>query len=226
MNTPNLLGIVTIGQTPRPDLEQAFLGHAPGATVKVLGALDALTHAEIDALAARPTDYPLLVKLADGSARSIGIAELHPRVERQAQALAAMGARAVVVACAGGFPDVRADAAVILPGRVVPAVTGAVAKTRRIGVVTPIRGQAAAAEAKWRADGFDPQVTWASPYVHAEIEAASALMADASLELVVLDCMGHDEDYRREFASRCGKPVLLAQSIAARIAGEVMSQGA
>ncbi len=217
------LGIVTIGQTPRPDLERAFAAYAPRADVRVLGALDGLSAAEIDALAARPTDYPLLVKLADGTSRSIGLAELHPLVERRAQALAEMGARVVVVACAGGFPEVHASAPVILPGRIVPAVAGALSKTKRIGVVTPIRGQAAAAEAKWRSDGFDPLVTWASPYVHGEIEAAAALMRDPTLEMVVLDCMGHDEDYRREFAGRCEKPVLLAQSIAARIAGELAS---
>lgn len=221
MNPPPNLGIVTIGQTPRPDLVRAFEAHAPGARVEVLGALDGLTIVEIDALAARPTDYPLLVKLADGSSRSIGMAVLHPLVEARAQEFGSLGARVVVVACAGGFPEVHASAPVILPGKIVPAVVGAVSVTRRIGVVTPIRAQAAAAEAKWRADGFDPLVTWASPYLHAEIVTASALMTDPSLELVVLDCMGHDEEYRREFASLCGKPVLLAQSIAARVAGEL-----
>ena len=223
MSQPPLLGVVTSGQTPRPALERAFAAYAPRAEVRVLGALDGLSAGEIDALATRPTDYPLLVKLADGTSRSIGLAELHPLVERRAQALAQMGARVVVVACAGGFPEVHASAPVILPGRIVPAVAGALSKTKRIGVVTPIRAQAAAAEAKWRLDGFDPLVTWASPYVHGEIEAAAALMRDPSLEMVVLDCMGHDEDYRREFAGRCEKPVLLAQSIAARIAGELAS---
>ena len=87
-----LLGIVTIGQTPRPDLVRAFEAHAPGARVEVLGALDGLTIVEIDALAARPTDYPLLVKLADGSSRSIGMAVLHPLVEARAQEFGSLGA--------------------------------------------------------------------------------------------------------------------------------------
>lgn len=217
-----ILGIVTIGQSPRPDLVRAFAEHAPSADVRVLGALDGLSSDEIDALAARHTDYPLLVRLADGGTRSVGLNELHPLVERRAAEFAAMGARVVVVACAGGFPDVCCDTPVVLPGKVVPAVTGAVARTRRIGVVTPIRGQAAAAERKWREDGFNPLVTWASPYLHGEIDAASSLMREPSLELVVLDCMGHDDAYRSEFAARCGKPVLLAQSLVARIAGELV----
>ena len=60
-----------------------------------------------------------------------------------------------------------------------------------IGVVTPIKGQVDAAERKWREDGFQPRVTWAAPHLHHEIETAADLMADPSLEIIVLDCMGH-----------------------------------
>jgi len=220
--TDNLLGIITIGQSPRADFVRAFAAHAPHADVQVLGALDELSHTQIDELARQPTDYPLLVRLRDGSTRHIGMSAIHPRVQVCAVRFANMGARAVVVACAGGFPDVVCDSPVILPGRVLPAVARAIARTNRIGIVTPIRGQANAAQQKWIADGFDPKVTWASPVAHAEIDAAVEAMRDASLSLIVLDCMGHDDDYRREFAERCGKPVLLAQSLAARIAGELM----
>jgi hypothetical protein len=41
--------------------------------------------------------------------------------------------------------------------------------------------------------------------------------------LVVLDCMGHGEEYRTEFARRCGRPVVLTQSLVARVAGELAS---
>ena len=37
-----LLGLVTIGQTPRPDFEAAFARHAPGARILIEGALDGL----------------------------------------------------------------------------------------------------------------------------------------------------------------------------------------
>jgi hypothetical protein len=58
--------------------------------------------------------------------------------------------------------------------------------------------------------------------VHDEIERASAVMRDAFVEMVVLDCIGHDEAYAMEFADRCGKRVITAQSLAARVAGEWM----
>ena len=222
MTSKPILGIITIGQSPRPDFERAFGAHAPNAEVRVMGALDGLSHAEIDVLAAKPTNYPLLVKLADQSTRSIGMAEIHKQVQIRANDFAALGAKVIVVACAGGFPDIHSTGLVVMPGKIVPAIANAIAPRCRIGIVSPLREQAPAAEAKWRADGFDPIVTWMSPFGNHQFDEPVAVMSDPSIELVVLDCLGHNDDDRREFSRMCGKPVLLAQTIAARVAGELI----
>lgn len=211
-----VLGVVTIGQSPRPDLERVFGSYLPDARVRVVGALDGLDSHEIADLARRATDYPLLVRLFDGSTREIGIEWLHPLVERLTRELADEYARAVVVACAGDFPACRCDVPVVLPGREVPREAARRSTRRRVGVVTPVERQARAAGAKWLADGFHPVVAWASPVKHSEIVQASALMRDADVDLVVLDCMGHDAEYAAEFARRSGKPVMTAQEVAAR----------
>lgn len=215
------LGVVTIGQTPRPDLEAAFRLHAPTATIRVSGALAGVPPAEVAAISV-PDRYPLLVRLADGGTAQIPLAALAPLVEERARRLAEEGVAAVVVACAGAFPEIRCAAPVLLPGRLLPGVVGAMTRSRRIGIVTPLAGQAPAAREKWTADGFSVKVAWASPYVHDELDAAAA-MRDPTLEVVVLDCMGHGDDYRRAFAERCGRPVVLAQSVVARVAGELAS---
>lgn len=217
-----LLGVVTIGQSPRPDLVAAFAAHAPGARVAVRGALDGLSVREVDALAGLPTDYPLLVRLADGTTREIGRDVLHPRVVQQARAFAADGATAVAIACAGDFPDVPCDVPVVLPGRVVPAVTRALGATARVGVVTPVAGQIAAATAKWRADGFDPVTVAAPPDDDAQLDRAADILRAAGVPLIVLDCMGHADDAARRLEARSGARVLLAQSLAARVAGELV----
>lgn len=217
-----LLGIVTIGQSPRPDLAHAFAVHAPGATVEVRGALDGLSVGEVERLARIETSYPLLVRCADGSGCAIGLDVLHPLVERAAQEFARDGAQVVAIACAGAFPDIECAVPVVLPGKVVPAVVGAIATTRRVGVVTPIQSQVGAAAQKWRDDGFEPTVTWASPLEHHELANAAAVMRAAAVDLVILDCMGHDESYATEFADRCGRRVITAQSLTARVTGEFL----
>ena len=101
-----------------------------------------------------------------------------------------------------------------------PAVLSAVCTSHRIGIVTPVKAQAPAAEAKWREDGFTPAVTWAAPHDSIQMRHAAKAMCGDDLEVVVLDCMGHNESYRADFARLCGRPTLLAQSLVARIAGE------
>lgn len=216
-----MLGLVAIGHSPRPDFERAFRRHAGQAEIRLVGALDGLSAGEVRGLASADSGYPLLVRLADGTSAEVPMAAVAPRVAARAADLASAGARLVVVLCAGGFPDFPCAAPVLFPGRLVPAIVGALMRSRRLGVVVPVRGQVEAARAKWAADGFDAAASWASPVDRAEIAAAARAMSDPSLELVVLDCMGHGEEYRTEFARRCGRPVVLTQSLVARVAGEL-----
>jgi len=217
-----VLGLVTIGQTPRPDFETLFAAHAPGAEIRIAGALDDLAPDQARALERPEGAYPLLVRLRDGGSAEIPLATLVPRVEVVARALAEAGAAAVVVLCAGDFPAIHCRVPVLIPGRILPAVVGAQAPRRRVGIVTPVAGQAPAAAAKWRRDGFHAVVAWASPLDHDEMAAAAGKMARADVDLVVLDCMGHDEAYREAFASLAGHPVLAAQTVVARVAGELV----
>lgn len=219
--TRPVLGVVTIGQTPRPDLEATFTAAAPQADVRVAGALDGLSAHEIAALAL-PGPYPLLVRLADGSTAEVPRDTLVPRVAAAAAALAAGGAALVVVACAGAFPAVPCAAPVLVPGRVVPATVRAMSAGGPIGIVTPNAAQVPFADAKWRADGFDVVVTHAAPSRADELAAAAACLRDAAVTLVVLDCMGHDEASRAAFASASGRPTVAVQPLIAGLAGALV----
>ncbi|MBP7779165.1 MAG: AroM family protein [Acidobacteria bacterium] len=216
-----LLGIVTIGQTPRPDLAATFGAAAPNADVCLAGALDGLSAAEVSALAVAGP-YPLLVRLADGTTAEIPRDTLVPRVAAAAQTLADQGVALVVVACAGEFPAIACAVPVLVPGRVVPATVRAVAAGALVGIVTPNAAQVPFAEAKWRADGFAVTVTHASPAHHDDIARAAAAMRHADVALVVLDCMGHDEAYRAEFASLSLRPTLAVQTLIANLAGAMV----
>lgn len=223
-----VLGIVSIGQTPRPDLADAFGAQAPHATIRVVGALDGMSTEDLaDLQAPKPSgpqalEYPLLVRLATGAHIEVPLARLAPRVTAAARMLAADGAAAVVVACAGAFPDVPCPVPVLLPGRIVPAVAGALSRTRRVGIVTPNHGQVPFAECKWREDGFEPVVTWASPSRDDEMARAADDLRGTDIDLIVIDCMGHADDARRAMAKWTGRMVIAAQSVVARVAGALV----
>jgi len=214
-----MLGIVAIGQTPRPDIERVCRPYAGGTAIRTVGALDGLTREEIRLLEDRHGPYPLLVRLADGAAAEVPLHALVPRVTACSAHLAAAGARLVVIWCAGDFPDIVCPVPVLRPGRLVPSCAAEMMQTRNIGVVTPVPGQVEAARAKWQADGFAATVTWAAPGDADGLARAGRELADAAIELVVLDCMGHGEDARRDLARASGHPVISAQSITARVAG-------
>ncbi len=221
MNAP-VLGLVTIGQTPRPDLERVFGTAAPHARIRVAGALDGWSRAAVESISGRD-GCALLARLSDGTAIEVPQASLYPLVIDRAALLTRLGATAIVVVCAGGFPSVSAPVPVLLPGRIVPAVVGALARTRRIGIVLPNQAQMPFALARWREAGFEARPTWVSPVDEGvNFDRAAGEMQDPSLELVVLDCMGHDEAFRERFASRCGRPVLAAQTMVARIAAAMV----
>ncbi|MBM3809515.1 MAG: AroM family protein [Acidimicrobiia bacterium] len=220
-----ILGVVSIGQTPRPDLADAFGAAAPHAAIRVAGALDGMSSDDLAALQVlgRPDlEYPLLVRLAGGTHIEVPLARLAPKVVAAARRLAADGAALVVVACAGAFPDVPCPVPVLLPGRIVPAVAGAISRTRRVGIVTPNRAQVPFADRKWRDDGFSPVVTWASPSRDDEMARAADELRDTGTDLIVIDCMGHAADARRAMAKWTARPVIAAQSVVAQVAGALI----
>ena len=216
-----VLGVVTIGQTPRPDLEALFAAAAPAADVRVAGALDDCPSAEVDALAV-DGPYPLLVRLADGRTREIPRDRLLPGITAAAMRLTDAGASVVVLSCAGAFPPLTCAVPLLVPGRIVPAVVRSVAGSGRVGIVTPNAAQRSLAEAKWRADGFDVAVSHAAPARHDELDAAVAELTAAGVDLIVLDCMGHDEADRARVAARSGRPTAAAQQIVAGVAGALV----
>jgi protein AroM len=216
------LGIVSIGQTPRPDLEHAFRRHAGNVDVVVSGVLDRYSREAIVDLTRLPSNFPLRTRLSDGTIVDVGIEAVAQDIPSIAAGLADRGATAVVIACTGEFTPFPCTVPVLLPFLVVPAVAMSLSRTRKIGVVTSNDQQQAAVVARWEKLGFSVHATSATPFAEEGMEPAAAELSDPSLEFVVLDCMGHDEAFRTNFARLSGRPVLAAQSLCARVAAELV----
>ena len=175
-----VVGAVTIGQAPRPDLLEPLLARLPADVAVVeVGALDPLGPDDLP----KGCDgaYPLTTRLRDGRTVTLDEAFLAPLAQAAVDEAERRGATTTLLLCAGGFPDVRARGVLVRPFDAAVAELRSFG-ARRIGVVVPIAAQAAPSEAKWRAAGFDPVVIVGSP---------PALDAPTGISAVVLDYVGH-----------------------------------
>jgi protein AroM len=216
------LGILLLGQTPRPDIEKLFNAYLPGTELILKGALDGLSTGTINDLAHQPGHYPLFVILTDGSTREISMDVLMPHLVAAARELELRGAAAAVLFCAGDFPDLACRLPVIYPGRIVPAVVSGISRTRRVGIITPNPGQLDPARRHWEAKKFTITAAVASPRDPAGLEKAARHLQDPHLELVVLDCMGFPPQAARRLKELTRRPVICSQSLVARAAAEII----
>ena len=118
MTTPRrpVVGLVTIGQSPRPDVvpDMAEIT-GPGVDIREAGALDGLGRAEIDALAPREGDEVLVTRLADGARVFLGRQRIEGLLEQRIAALETAGATLTALMCTGNFPKLRATRPLVQP---------------------------------------------------------------------------------------------------------------
>lgn len=220
-----LLGLVTIGQSPRDDILPQMQPFLPtGLSTCQMGALDGLTRAEIAALAPGPGDYVLHTRLRDGSAATVGRRQVLPLLQSCLGRLDAGGANPIVLLCTGEFPELQSPALLIEPDRLLVNVVRGV-RPRRLGVLVPLPVQIEAAAGKWRSVGAEPVFEAASPYGdEAEMARAAEALRGWSPDLVVMDCMGYTQAHKRLVVRATGSLVFLASSVIASLVGELVSQ--
>lgn len=225
--TARTLGIITIGQTPRTDLTPELTDLLPGVGIVERGALDGLSASEIAELAPLPGDHVMTTRLRDGTAAIIGQEPLVRRV--QAAILDLQGeADVLLLACTGTFPEFIHDKPLVEPDHVLAHVLAAVAsRSHRVGIICPLAAQEEDAKAKYRAllpGTVALSTAAATPYSTdlAPISAAAEQLRDGGAEIIVLDCIGYTTQMRSQVIQASGLPVLLARSVAARIAAELL----
>jgi len=218
------VGLITIGQAPRVDMVpemETWLG--PVRTIE-RGALDEMTPDGIAALRPTPDDYALITRLSDGSSATIAERHILPRIQSAITDLEAAGVEAVVLLCTGEFPPFDHERPLLTAERLIVEGVRAIAAGSRVGVVCPLPEQERLTRDKWSALSDDIQVASGSPYDEGteDLLRAARSMKEASVEYVVLDCMGYTQEMKDLVRQETGVPVLLARSVVARLAAEVI----
>ena len=223
-----IVGMATIGQTPRIDVVPAMeriLG--PEVRTVEAGALDGLSGAEIVALAPADGEQPIVTRLRDGSSTRLSHRAILPRMQMCVDELTAQGAQFVVMLCGADWSEVKSDRLIVNPGKLFPNIVTALAAGRRLGIVKPDGGQVEGEIRRYASLGIDARVTSASPYLgDARIDAARAAAEELraqDVELVWMTCVGMDERMRETVQQVVGRPVILAQALLGRVVSEVVA---
>ncbi|MEX2542073.1 MAG: AroM family protein [Trueperaceae bacterium] len=224
MSSPTI-GLLTIGQAPRRDGLASDVRKVLG-DVRVLerGALDGVTDGEIAEMSPSEDDYRLITLLQDG--RSVEVAKRHllPRLQAQIEDLEDEGVGVTLLMCTGEFPSFRHRRPLLAPQSALYAVVTALAAGGRVASLTPLASQVTQARRKWSSMGVDAFVVDADPYCSDPVPgvaAAAGRAADAGAAVCFLDCFGYDLRMRDAAREAFPGQVVLARSLAARLAAEV-----
>ncbi|KAF5353104.1 hypothetical protein D9758_008707 [Tetrapyrgos nigripes] len=237
------LGLITIGQSPRPDLTTELAPPLPGVTFVERGVLNGLSSSEIASLHPSPDDphdIPLTTRLLDGSSCIIGECAVVARMPALIKSLEDdEGVDCIMLACTGHFPPFPHRKPLFIPDHLISYGTAALIEgigATTVGILSPLAEQMEHSGEKF-AVGLKQEKEKDVKFVHAfcspytgtkerreeQFRKASRGLVDKGAQLIAMDCMGFTEEMRKVVAMEARVPVILARSVAARFAAEVLA---
>ncbi len=214
------IGVITIGQSPRPDLVLPMRKiWGEGLAVRERGALDSLSRRDIAALEPGDDDETLVTRLRDGAEVVIGHRETAALVAEAVSDLSSDGCDPVLVLCTGSFTLPSPGVRILFPRRILHGLVRGLHCRGSLGVMVPHPSQEETVGRLWKEEGLEVITAAVSPYGLARdrgdlLGAAEELRATGA-DMIVMDCMGYSASMREAVRRTAGVPVLLASSAVA-----------
>lgn len=216
------VGVLTIGQSPRPDLISPLSDLLPGCQIVEEGALDDVAPETIPKPAA--ADYPLMTKLRSGADVVVGEDFLTPLLESAMNRRANDGLGLWLLACAGPFVTLGGSKPLLKPFWLARDVLRSFG-IRRIGVICPVEMQVDGSHRKWSNAGFDAMI-WSVPSDLLAEDMPNWLAGQrqglVNVECIVLDYFGYPLSLAGAVSQAVGLPVLDLGGLSLRILASMM----
>ncbi len=218
MSIVESLLVVTIGQSPREDIQtelRQILGERP---IEVRGALDGLSNDEVAELAPRRAADTFHTRLSDGTEVMVSKEAVTGRLT---EILEQSDSRPVLVACTGQFEGLPNYPNALFPSAILGRIVEAVAPARStLGVLVPLAEQVESLTQQWQRP--DREVVVAAVKPGEDPGQAATTLSDAGVDLVVLDCFGYEAALLNSVREITGVPVLSAVRCTAHVASEML----
>jgi protein AroM len=219
-----LIGLATIGQSPREDVTQSMFDPDTADSVLQEGALDGLDAAGVSRLAPASAEHPLVTRLTTGEEVVVAKERIIPLLEASIQRLVDGGSTLVCVLCTGEFDLNHRSVRIVYPDRLIAGVVDALMPTGHLGVVIPHEGQSRSMTEKWKRPQRNVSIEVLSPYVAADSPASVfERLSDSGCEMVVLDCMGYTRELHELAQSASRGPVVLANGLVGSVLSSIVS---
>jgi protein AroM len=222
-----VLGTLTIGQAPRPDVTPIIDRHVPVAVRRIhRGVLDGLSPAQIDArFIAGPGEPVLVTRLRDGKIVELSRRRIREGVQDALSALEAEGCDVILLLCTGMFESLECNKAwLVEPDHIIPGIVAGLVERRRLGIVVPIASQIGSESGKWRSLPTPPIFASACPYsadTEPQLRRAGMELTARGAAAILMDCIGFT-DRHRAVLQPLGIPVILSNAVAAKAVSELL----
>ncbi len=227
MNKQIIVGMVTIGESPREDTVSEIKRLA-GVKAEILecGALDGLSLPEIQKLAPERGEYVLVSRLRDGIEIRLARSKIIKKMQKCIDSLAERGADLIVILCVGEWPKFKSEKLVVEPSEPFRGfMLGLVGEGDKLGIIVPAEDQIDDFKEKWSKEGVRVNVVAASPYTPAakdEVARAARSLKESDIDVVAMACAGYTMEIKRIVQQITGKPVVLAISTLAWMVKELV----
>lgn len=215
MFCPKKIGLLTIGQSPRPDIFEEVRSRLPQEwELLERGALDGADVTALEQAAPGAQDSFYVTRLRSGTEVQVKRSTLQQRLGEKILELEQADVSEVVLFCTGEFDRFATRVPVYASSALVKQAVASAYRGRTIGIVVPDAGQIPVFSAGWTEQGVAHVIRACSPYGEtAESEAICREFAAAELDFILLNCIGFSGAFAEVFREKTGKQVLLPREL-------------
>lgn len=197
------IGFITLGTTPRTDLEQVIRDNGY-ERFEIIGALDNVELQEIENISTTSGKEPLFVRTNYGS-YEIERDTLIPYIELAANTLQLKGYSIAILLCSAAFPVFSANIPIFLPTEITEKDVK-ITNDSPVLVCVPIKNQIAFAQRKWDLTGLRAIVQHFNP-LETTAQEIQYSIENYNVKQVVLDCISYNSELHLELEQLSNIPV-------------------
>lgn len=209
------IGVLVIGQTPRPDLLIPLETRLPNVQIVQVGALDGLTPGDLPNVS--DARYPLTTKM-DGQWVFVSEDFLIPRLQTALDQLQSEDVSATILLCAGTFANLRCNYPLIRPFNIGLTLLQSL-NVSSLGLIAPFPEQEAPIQQRWERYGFQTAV-WTADLNNQDEQFQNQLSETIranEVEAIILDYVGHPQELVQRLQHTSPIPVIDLGDVAIRM---------